>query len=72
MCGKKYHILTVTLLSRESRTVLGQASPGQCGFLFGMDSEKKLSEQTEGKRKGTDGGEELLDASASGEILGWK
>jgi len=37
-----------------------------------MDSEKKLSEQTEGKRKGTDGGEELLDASASGEILGWK
>lgn len=31
-CGKKYHILTVTLLSRESRTVLGQASPWQCGF----------------------------------------
>ena len=25
-CGKKYHILTVTLLSRESRTVLGQVS----------------------------------------------
>ena len=67
-CGKKYHILAVTLLSRESRTVLGQASPWQCGFLFGMDSEKKLSEQTEEKEKGQLEGEALSDASVSGEI----
>ena len=60
--------LTVTLLSRESRTVLGQASPWQCGFLFGMDSEKKLSEQTEEKEKGQLEGEALSDASVSGEI----
>ena len=35
---------------------------------FGMDSEKKLSEQTEEKEKGQLEGEALSDASVSGEI----